>query len=97
MDKSLLVEEEKGACDMPLDARIHTVHLPPDGQAEAEREALHVHSRYAHLFTNSEEATYFSMLPLDTAARETVLKRALEIQRETREAEALWAQECSMK
>ena len=97
MDTSLLIEEEKGACDTPLSARIHTVQLPPDGQAEAEREALHVHSRYAHVFANSEEATYFSMLPLDAAARETVLKRALEIQRESREAEALWPQKCSMK
>lgn len=92
-----MLEEEKGACDTPLDARIHTVQLPPDGQAEVERDALAVHSRYAHLFKNSEEATYFSMLPLDTAARESVLKRALEIQCETRKAEALWAQECSMK
>ena len=97
MDTSLLVEEEKGAYDTMLSARIHTVQLPPDGQAESEREALHVHSRYAHVFANSEEATYFSMLPLDAAARERVVKRALEIQRETRETEALWTQECSFK
>ena len=95
MEKSLLIGEEKMAYDTPLDARIHSVQLPPEGRLETERDTASVYARFADVFKDYEEATYFSMLPLDVAARETVLKRALEIKQETKQKEAEWASSVS--
>jgi hypothetical protein len=97
MDKSMLAEEEKKACDTPLGARIHTAQLPPDCEAEAGREAMRVHARYGDLFKNYEEAEYFSMLPLDKAARETVLKRAIALELESKADVNAWSHPCSEK
>lgn len=82
--KQELIEEEKAACDTPLDARIHTAELPPQTAKEVEAAADALYKRFADVFSSYEDAEYFSMLPLDKQARMKVINRAREIDREAR-------------
>ena len=69
--------EESLARDMPLDASIHTVNLPPDDPKRLEVVAREVYTQYRHIFKDYEEAEYFTMLPLSMKQREHVLTRAV--------------------
>ena len=69
--------EESLARDMPLDASIHTVNLPPDDPKQLEVVAREVYTQYRHIFKDYEEAEYFTMLPLSMKQRDHVLTRAV--------------------
>lgn len=78
--KLALIQEEKDALDTPLDARIHTVQLPPQTKQEVEDVAEKLWRDYP-CFRTREDAEYFSMLPLSKEDSILVLKRASELER----------------
>ena len=90
-----LRREEVAACDTPLNARIHSIGLPPDTVLACEAEAQAVYVKYSDTFKKFEDAEYFSMLPLDKASRDTVLKRAVELEKERLKNERECLQQCA--
>ena len=95
--KEALIAEEAGACDTPLDAKIHTAQLPPSTQKgiDAETQALYVNHR--GVFRDYEDAEYFAMLPLSKEDRVRILARAGELERQGGEAKATWSDPVSSR
>ena len=89
-DRCVVAAEENAARDAPLDARIHTVEMPPDDEKGLSVDAREVYNEHRHLFKNYEEAEYFAMLPLSMKQREHVLARAVQFSERDREQKRLY-------
>ena len=87
--KENLIAEEKAALDTPIDARIHTVDLPPETKDEVEAKGEKLWKQFP-CFKTKEDAMYFSMLPLDRKDSVMVLQKAIEIEREEAEEAKKW-------
>jgi hypothetical protein len=87
--KEKLIKEEKSALDTPIDARIHTAELPPQTEKEVEDYCDKMWRQYP-CFKTKEDAMYFSMLPLSRTDSTLVLKRAMEIEKQTQKESDKW-------
>ena len=88
--REVVALEEKEGRDAPLDARIHTVSMPPDDEKGLSVDAREVYNEHRHLFKSYEEAEYFAMLPLSMKQREHVLARAVQLSERDREQKRLY-------
>ena len=88
--RDVIALEEKASRDAPLDARIHTVDMPPDDEKGLSIAAREVYNEHRHLFKSYEEAEYFAMLPLSMKQREHVLARAVQFSDRDREEKRLY-------
>lgn len=85
-----LIAEEKAALDTPIDARIHTVDLPPENHEEIQAKGEKLWRQFP-CFKTKEDAMYFSMLPLSRQDSVAVLTKAMEIEREQNERSKKWS------
>jgi hypothetical protein len=88
--RELVALEEKAGRDAPLDARIHTVDMPPDDEKGLSIAAREVYNENRTLFKSYEEAEYFAMLPLSMKQRDHVLARAVQFSERDREEKKLY-------
>ena len=91
-----LVKEEKAALDTPIDARIHTVELPPQSEKEVDEYGEKLWRQYT-CFKTKEDAMYFSMLPLSRKDSAMVLTRAMEIERQNEKETDKWSDPVSAR
>ena len=87
--KEDLIAEEKAALDAPLNARIHTVDLPPQSKEEVEAQCDKLWRRFP-CFKTKEDAMYFSMLPLSRQDSVAVLAKAMEIEKQMQDDTMKW-------
>lgn len=94
--KEDIIAEEKAALDTPIDARIHTVELPPQSKEEVEAQGDKLWRQFP-CFKTKEDAMYFSMLPLSRQDSVAVLTKAMEIERENRSNTDKWDNPISLR
>lgn len=94
--KEDLIAEEKAALDTPIDARIHTVELPPQSKEEIEAQGEKLWQQFP-CFSTKEDAMYFSMLPLSRQDSVAVLTKAMEIEREELKQTQKWSDPVSSR
>lgn len=91
-----LIQEEKAALDTPINARIHTVELPPQTEKEVDEYADKLWRTYT-CFKTKEDAMYFSMLPLSRTDSALVLAKAMDIEKQNKKESDTWKEPVSTR
>lgn len=96
VNKENLLAEEKAALDTPIDARIHTVEIPPQSKDEVEAQGEKLWRNFP-CFKTKEDALYFSMLPLSRKDSVMVLQKAIEFEKQELEEREKWGDPVSAR
>jgi len=91
-----LIQEEKAALDTPINARIHTVEIPPQTEEEANDHGEKLWRQFP-CFKTKEDAMYFSMLPLSPTDSVRVLTRAMELEGQNKKEARMWSDPLSTR